>query len=163
MRPKLTNSAHRQSGSPRTPARRVVARSRPMAVLALLFGLLAVAAGPAAAAGLTDAAAAHPAAVAAVAHPQAASGARTATADAAERVEAAPAAAMKWRHSTHSSYHHVTNQASFTSHSKPKKKMGFFKKLGIFLIVIIVVVIVIVILLIWMIVHFIRKAFRRRD
>ncbi|MCZ0994227.1 hypothetical protein O1L44_15525 [Streptomyces noursei] len=40
--------------------------------------------------------------------------------------------------------------------------MGFFKKLGIFLIVIIVVIIVIVILLIWMIVHFIRKAFRRR-
>ncbi|MHB6908660.1 hypothetical protein [Streptomyces sp. DB-54] len=158
MRPKLTNSARRQSGSPHTPARRTAAR-RPMAVLALLFGLLAVAAGPAVAAGSADAAAAHPAAVAA---PQAGPGARTA--DAAERVEAAPAAAMKWRHSTHSSYHHVARQASFTSHDKPKKKkMGFFKKLGVFLIVIIVVIIVIVILLIWLIVHFIRKAFRRRD
>lgn len=114
MRPKHTNSAHRQSGSPHAPVRRTWGR-RPMVVLALLFGMVAA---------------------------------------------AAPA---KWRHSTHSSHHQVTHQASFTSHDKPKKKkMGFFKKLGVFLIVIVVVIIVIVILLIWLIVHFIRKAFRRR-
>ncbi|AKA05070.1 hypothetical protein SAZ_23385 [Streptomyces noursei ZPM] len=158
MRPKHTNSAHRQSGSPHAPVRRTWGR-RPMVVLALLFGMVAAAAGPAAAAGLSDAAAARPAAVAA---PHAPSGARTTPVD-AERVEAAAAAPAKWRHSTHSSHHQVTHQASFTSHDKPKKKkMGFFKKLGVFLIVIVVVIIVIVILLIWLIVHFIRKAFRRR-
>ncbi|WNE94135.1 hypothetical protein PS467_01760 [Streptomyces luomodiensis] len=43
-----------------------------------------------------------------------------------------------------------------------KKKRGFFKKLGIALIVLLIVLIVIVVLVIWLIVHFVRKAFRRR-
>ncbi|MER6049514.1 hypothetical protein ABT168_19030, partial [Streptomyces sp. NPDC001793] len=114
----------------------------------------AAGAGRGPAAGLADAGAARPAVVAA------APGARAAAADtAAVRTEAAPAATMKLRHL---GSHHVTHQTSFTSQAKPKKKMGFFKKLGIFLIVIIVVIIAIVILVIWLIVHFIRKAFRRR-
>ncbi|MCK7626828.1 hypothetical protein MUU72_27640 [Streptomyces sp. RS10V-4] len=165
MPPENPNSVRRPSGSPRTPARRALMR-RPLAVLALLFGLLAAAAGPAAAAGLSGAEVRPAPGITVAAAPQTAPGARTTADEAAARAAAAPAAPMRWRHSAHSgsTYHHVTHQTSLaSSHDKPKKKkMGFFKKLGIFLIVIIVVVIVIVILLIWLIVHFIRKAFRRR-
>lgn len=46
---------------------------------------------------------------------------------------------------------------------QPKKKVGFFKKLGIFLIVLLVVFLLIIVLVIWLIVHFVRKAFRRRS
>ncbi|WP_171166685.1 hypothetical protein [Streptomyces sp. I05A-00742] len=45
---------------------------------------------------------------------------------------------------------------------KKKKKKGFFKKLGIALVVILIVVIILVIVAIALIVHFVRKAFRRR-
>ncbi|MBZ4324023.1 hypothetical protein [Streptomyces huiliensis] len=45
---------------------------------------------------------------------------------------------------------------------KKKKKKGFFKKLTIALVVILIVVIILVIVAIWLIVHFVRKAFRRR-
>ncbi|MBC2874349.1 MULTISPECIES: hypothetical protein [Streptomyces] len=45
---------------------------------------------------------------------------------------------------------------------KKKKKKGFFKKLGIALLIILIVVIILVIVAIWLIVHFVRKAFRRR-
>ncbi|KUL38549.1 hypothetical protein ADL22_18080 [Streptomyces sp. NRRL F-4489] len=156
------NSARRTPGSPRTAARRTALTRRPLAVLALLFGLLAAAAAPAAAAGLSVADEARPAPGITVA-----AAPRTTADETGARTLAAAAAPTRWRHTAHSgsTYHHVTHQTSFSSsHDKPKKKkMGFFKKLGIFLIVIIVVIIVIVILLIWLIVHFIRKAFRRRD
>ncbi|GAA2914383.1 hypothetical protein GCM10020221_07630 [Streptomyces thioluteus] len=46
---------------------------------------------------------------------------------------------------------------------KKKKKKGFFEKLGIFLIVLVIILILIVIAVIWLIVHFVRKAFRRRS
>ncbi|MET7799155.1 hypothetical protein [Streptomyces decoyicus] len=43
-----------------------------------------------------------------------------------------------------------------------KKKGGFFKKLGIFLIVLFVLFLVVMILVIWLIVRFFRRARNRR-
>ncbi|WP_064456657.1 hypothetical protein [Streptomyces hygroscopicus] len=70
---------------------------------------------------------------------------------------------------TSATHRHATAQpvrSVSVSKEKPKKeskkKRGFFKKLGIFLIVLLIVFIVIVALVIWLIVHFVRKAFRRR-
>ncbi len=71
-------------------------------------------------------------------------------------------------HKHTSSSHTVHRPTTKTVHKvsvskeKPKKKRGFFKKLGIFLIVLVILFIVIVVLVIWLIVHFVRKAFRRR-
>ncbi|MGI5466383.1 hypothetical protein [Streptomyces sp. CA-132043] len=65
-----------------------------------------------------------------------------------------------------SAVHHPTaktvHKVSVSKQKPTKKKRGFFKKLGIFLIVLLILLIVVVALLIWLLVRFVSKAFRRR-
>ncbi|MGW3270116.1 hypothetical protein ACWDFH_01420 [Streptomyces kronopolitis] len=147
------NSAPSRPDSPRAQARSARAlRRRPAVVLALLAGLLAAAVAPAAAADrgapgtarvVTTASApahGHAASVRPAAAP-----ARAATAhrDSAQLTSAFKAKKSKWK-------------------SKTKKKGGFFKKLGIFLVVLFVLFLVFVALVIWLIVRFFRRAGRNR-
>ncbi|WP_328385530.1 hypothetical protein OHS81_16590 [Streptomyces sp. NBC_00400] len=138
--------------APRSP----LARRRPAVVLALLVGLLAAAVAPATAAG-RDAVDGTRAAATASAPGR--------NAD-ASGLAAAPARSAVYRH--HSAHHSAPLKTVFkakkskTSKSKAKKKGGFFKKLGIFLIVLFVLFLVVVILVIWLIVRFFRRAARNR-
>ncbi|MFF3909661.1 hypothetical protein ACFYZJ_27630 [Streptomyces sp. NPDC001848] len=59
----------------------------------------------------------------------------------------------------HTSRHHPSSARLRTS--KTKKKSGFFKKLGIFLLVIVILVILVIVLLIWFLVRLLRRAFAR--
>ncbi|MEU7484705.1 hypothetical protein [Streptomyces sp. NPDC042319] len=56
----------------------------------------------------------------------------------------------------------TVHKVSVSKEKPTKKKRGFFKKLGIFLVVLLILFIVVVALLIWLLVRFVRKAFRRR-
>ncbi|MGW1071951.1 hypothetical protein [Streptomyces sp. NPDC002537] len=50
-----------------------------------------------------------------------------------------------------------------TTAAKPKKKKkGFFQKLGIFLLVVLILVVLFVIGMIWLVIHMVRRAIRRR-
>ncbi|REK85911.1 hypothetical protein DY245_35390, partial [Streptomyces inhibens] len=91
-------------------------------------------------------------------------------ADSAVRLAAAPASPGTWAQHASYRHHHSTTHLKtvFKSKkskwkSKTKKKRGFFKKLGIFLVVLFVVFLVIVILVIWLIVRFFRRARSRRN
>jgi len=64
----------------------------------------------------------------------------------------------RFRHRT--SVHHTTTR--WGARSKTKKKSGFFKKLGLFLLVVVIVVILFVILAVWLLVRLVRRAFGRR-
>ena len=68
------------------------------------------------------------------------------------------ASTARFRH--RASVHHAT--ARWGARSKTKKKSGFFKKLGIFLLVVVIVVILLVILAVWLLVRLARRAFGRR-
>ncbi|MFD7103927.1 hypothetical protein [Streptomyces celluloflavus] len=148
------NSARQQAGSRRHGAQATGAqgtqgsprrtRRRPAVVLALLFGLLAAAAAPAAAAQSEPA----PHTAAAVRHT--APDTRTAPAD---TTRLAP-------HFQDTSLRGAA--PARVTLAQEKKKVGFFKKLGIFLLVLILIVVAIVILVIWLIVRLIRRMLGRR-
>ncbi len=155
------NSVPRESDSScatARPAPRSSLARRPAVVLALLAGLLAAAVAPATAAG-RDAVDGTRAVATASAPGRSAD---------APRLAAAPAQAAGYRH--HSAHHSAPLKTVFKAKksktskwkSKAKKKGGFFKKLGIFLIVLFVLFLVVVILVIWLIVRFFRRAARNR-
>ncbi|WP_188277515.1 hypothetical protein [Streptomyces sp. CBMA152] len=58
-------------------------------------------------------------------------------------------------------YTHLASAAQ-AHPQKTKKKRGFFKKLGIFLLVVLIVIILIVVLAIWLLIRAARRLFRRR-
>ncbi|MEV5506733.1 hypothetical protein [Streptomyces orinoci] len=69
-------------------------------------------------------------------------------------------------HTTRTVGHPTVGQHQYTSaarHPAKKKKKGFFARLGKALLIILIIVILFIILVIWLIVHFVRKAFRRRS
>ncbi|MGX1849196.1 hypothetical protein OIU91_20995 [Streptomyces sp. NBC_01456] len=141
-----SSRAHARPAHPRTLLR------RPAVVLALLAGLLAAAVAPATAAGRGA--------------PDTARVVTTASAPshghgASVRPAAAPArSATAHRHSAQLTSAFKVKKSKWKS--KAKKKGGFFKKLGIFLVVLFVLFLVVVILVIWLIVRFFRRAGRNR-
>uniref|UniRef100_J2K217 Integral membrane protein n=2 Tax=Streptomyces auratus AGR0001 TaxID=1160718 RepID=J2K217_9ACTN len=147
------NSAQSRPDSSRANARPALSRTlrrRPAVVLALLAGLLAAAIAPAAAAGR--------------AVPDTARVVTTASAPghgASVRAAAAPArSAASHRHATQLTSAFKVKKSKWKS--KARKKGGFFKKLGIFLVVLFILFLVVVILVIWLIVRFFRRAGRNR-
>ncbi|MEU5431893.1 hypothetical protein AB0G73_00785 [Streptomyces sp. NPDC020719] len=62
---------------------------------------------------------------------------------------------------THTSYAQGTVTAQARP-DKPKKKTGFFKKLGIALLIVLIVIILIIVLLIWLLVRAVKRIFSRR-
>ncbi|MER5544887.1 hypothetical protein AB5L52_07995 [Streptomyces sp. CG4] len=57
----------------------------------------------------------------------------------------------------HTSRHHASSARLHTT--RTKKKSGFFKKLGIFLLVLVILVILFIALVVWFVVRLIRRAF----
>ncbi|MFI0737623.1 hypothetical protein ACH4PU_05810 [Streptomyces sp. NPDC021100] len=115
------------------------------AVVALALGTALLATPAMAAGGRPEARTAQQVRTVAAAAPAAA-------ADAGTRSEAAPVARDR----------RADAGDQVLAKEKKKKKKGFFAKLGIALLIILIVVIILVIVAIWLIVHFVRKAFRRR-
>ncbi|MCB5910839.1 hypothetical protein [Streptomyces pinistramenti] len=139
------NSGRRTAGS--------AGRRRPALVLALLFGLLAAAAAPATAAARSDVPRTAAAVRLVAAHGTQAPGDRdSGTRTAAAAPAGAPVVVAK----------STVTEPVFLAKDKTKKKKGFFKKLGIFLLVLFVIFLLVIVLVIWLIIHFIRKALRRR-
>ena len=60
----------------------------------------------------------------------------------------------------HHTFRHHPSSARLRT-SKTRKKSGFFKKLGIFLLVIVILGILVIVLLIWFLVRLVRRAFAR--
>ncbi|MFI7102817.1 hypothetical protein ACIBK8_26065 [Streptomyces sp. NPDC050161] len=152
-----TNSMN-GANSGRRPAGSAAAR-RPALVLALLFGLLAAAVSPAAAAVRGEVP--RTAAVHQVAAPHGTS-AHAAQAPGALNAGARTAGAAPADASAVAAKAMGTEPVALAKDKSKKKKKGFFKKLGIFLIVLFVIFLLVIVLVIWLIIHFIRRAFRRR-